>query len=277
MPRNKGRPGDPDRREALESLLDLAYDASSYLRQNKQPVVRVSAAILIAASLAACGQSPSAAAPPPAAVVQPLSQEVRVGLPTTPGTYPLIQGSLNRDQQGVYHFAWRNPSDPTNVRHDASVSLVRLAQTTNGDALEVLAQGDPILHLGQNTSVPIVDNANYVSSGYRRSYPVWYPFYANHDASPRYYDLPSRTIPDSGSIQGSKVSSAPAAPAARVVGPARAVSGRAGGTGSGVAASNKSGAGISAESHAVGVSASKASGFSAGHASASSAGGASSS
>ena len=276
MPRQKGRLKGPDRREALESLLDLAYDASSYLRQSKQPAVRVSAAILVAASLAACGQSPSSAASPPSAVVQPLSQEVRIGLPTTPGTYPLIPGTLRRDQQGVYHFSWRNPSGQANVRHDASVSLLRLAQTNAGDALEVLGQGDPILQLGQNTSIPIVDNASYVSPGYRQSSPVWYPFYASHYSSPSYYDLPSRTIPDSGSIQGAKVSSAPAAPVARAVGPARAVSGRAGGTGSGVAASNKSGAGVSAAKQAVGVAASKASGFSAGHASANSAGASSS-
>ncbi len=260
----------------MESLLDLAYDASSYLRQSKQPAARVSAALLVAASLAACGPSPSSAVPPPTNVVQPLAQEVRAGLPVRPGRYPITAGTLNRDYQGVYRFAWRDPSDPTNTPHQASVSLLRLLQSTGGDELEVLAQGDPILYLDQNSSIPIVDTPNYLRSAYSNPYPVWYPFSSGRYSDPRYYDLPSQTVPDSGTIRGAKVSTVPPAPAARVVGPAHAVSGRAGGTGSGVAASAKSGAGVSDTGHEGGVSAAKASSFSAGHASTSSAGASSS-
>ena len=58
--------------EIRQRLLDLALDARSYLRQNARPAVRVSAALLLAASLAACsgdvGSSPS---PPPTVALGP--------------------------------------------------------------------------------------------------------------------------------------------------------------------------------------------------------------
>lgn len=119
---------DPDRSSPLrEALLDLAYDAHSYLRHHARSAVRVSAALLVAASLAACG--PSSSVPcGTAATVQPLSQEVRSGLPTQPGRYPIVPDALGRDVQRVYHFAGRRPGDPASVQNDASASLIRLAQ-----------------------------------------------------------------------------------------------------------------------------------------------------
>src|SRR5438477_9253982 len=79
-----------------EALLDLAYDVSSYLRHHAKATVRVSAALLLAASLAACGPS----APTPVlsnTAVRPLNQEVQLGLPTQPGRYPVVPSSLGRD------------------------------------------------------------------------------------------------------------------------------------------------------------------------------------
>ena len=95
-------------------LLDLAQDASLYLRRSADPSVRVAAALLLSASLAGCVLPPplpiprSSSAPPPA--VPPLAQEVKEGLPTAPGTYPVSNSSLTRDAQGVYGFSWRNPT-----------------------------------------------------------------------------------------------------------------------------------------------------------------------
>ena len=58
-------------------LLDLAEDASLYLRRHAEPSVRVAAALLLASSLAACSSSPSAStASTLAPAVAPLAQEV---------------------------------------------------------------------------------------------------------------------------------------------------------------------------------------------------------
>ena len=250
------------RRDIREALLDLAYDVSSYLRHHARATVRVSAALLLAASLAACG--PSAPSPViPNAAVQPLSQEIRLGLPTQPGRYSVVPGSLGRDAQGVYHFAWNQPSATT--PNLASASLVQLAQGAATE-LEVPPQGNPTLYLPPNTGVPLVNSANDLrtpvasSGGY--GYPLWYPFYGGYRGL-GYYDPPTRTVVGTGAVNGATISTSPAPPSQRAVGLARAVSGQAGGTGSGVAASNKSGASTSAAEPA-GVTAPKSSGFSGG-------------
>ena len=63
-----------ERRAALrERLLDLAYDASSYPRLHQSALVRTSAALLLAASLAACSLTDRSGA------VAPLSEEVPGG------------------------------------------------------------------------------------------------------------------------------------------------------------------------------------------------------
>jgi hypothetical protein len=247
-----------------EALLDLAYDVSSYLRHHARATVRVSAALLVAASLAACGPSP--ATPGTAySAVQPLTQEVRLGLPNQPGRYPIVPGSLGRDAQGVYHFAWRRPGDPSSVQNYASASLVQLAQGTTSE-LAVPAQGNPSLYLPPDAAIPLVSSANDlrtpVPGGGGGYYPLWHPFYGGY-RGPGYYDPPSGTVAASGTVDGARVSSAPAPPAQRTVGLSRAVSGRAGGTGSGVAATNKSGATTSGVDHG-GAAAAKSGSFSAG-------------
>jgi hypothetical protein len=243
----------PDRIYLLELLLDLANDASAYLRLHARPAVRVSAALLIAASLAACsGYSsfqPGGAGP--GAAVQPLSAEVSAGMPAAPGRYPVVADSVRRDAQGVYHFQWLENGSPT----QASVSRIRLAQA-GSDALEIPTSGDPILYLQPQASIPLVPVG---AGGY---YGYWHPFYGIGSSAPAYYDPPSRAVAQGGTLNGSHVSSAPSAPETRTVGAPGSVSGRAGGTGSGAAASNKSGAGTSGDEG--GAAAAKSGGFSGG-------------
>jgi hypothetical protein len=247
-----------------EALLDLAYDVSSYLRQHARRAVRVSAALLIAASLAACGPSGSNQL----GAVQPLAREIRQGLPTQPGRYTIAPNTLGRDSQGVYYFAWRRPGDLSSAATNASASLVRLAEAPTAE-LEMPAQGDPILYLPPDAAIPLVDSSDALYSGNAYGggyYPFWHPFYGGYRGI-GYYDPLVRTASTSGSIDGAHVSTSPAPASERVVGLSRAVSGRAGGTGSGVAATNKSGASTSIN-HG-GAAAAKSSGFSSGAASSS--------
>src|SRR3954447_23854175 len=59
-----------------ERLLDLTYDVSSYLRRHAQPAVRISAALLLAASLAACnGDQDAGDLADAVPTVAPLTQE----------------------------------------------------------------------------------------------------------------------------------------------------------------------------------------------------------
>ena len=254
----------PGKREILrEALLDLAYDAHSYLRHHARSTVRVSAALLIAASLAACSPSGVRQGINTSSIL-PLSGEVRTGLPTVPGHYPIVTSTLGRDQQGVYHFAWRQPNDPVSHQNFASASLVRLAQGSTSE-VEILAQGDPILSLPANASIPLINSADDVRNGsaYNGFYPYWHPFYGGYQGS-GYYDPPSRTV-SGNSIDGASVSSSPAPAASRVVGLSRAVSGKAGGSGNGTAATTKSGATSSAAtSDSFGAAAAKSGGFSSG-------------
>jgi hypothetical protein len=245
----------PVRTYLRELLLDLANDASAYLRRHAQPTVRISAALLIAASLSAC----SGAGPTPFAcngvggAVQPLSQEVRSGIPAAPGLYSIQPNSLSRDGQGVYHLSLLSGGGVS----PASVSRLRLVQS-DSDALEVPATGDPILHLRSQASVPLCEQ-------HGAYYGAWHPFYGiGPFSSPAYYDPPSRAVSSGGTVNGSHISSAPSAPGDRTVGAPGSVSGRAGGTGSGSAASIKSGAGVS--SSGGGAAAAKSGGFSGGHA-----------
>ncbi len=253
---------DPRRAFLLDLLLDLSYDASSYLRRHAQRGVRVSAALLVAASLAACGgvgnlQLPGQA---PGAAVQPLRQEVQFGLPSVPGRYPVVASSVTRDAQGVYRFSWL-PAGSVTTGGTASVSRLRLGQAPES-ALEVPAHGDPTLYLSPDARVPLVPapGSGGLPGG---SFGYWYPFYGVHYGGPGYYDPPTHAVSQGGTISGSHVSSAPAAPGSRTVGSPHTVSGRAGGTGSGQAATSKSGAGTGSGSGR-GVSGAKSGGFSGG-------------
>jgi hypothetical protein len=255
---------------ARERLLDLAYDVSSYLRHHSQPAVRISAALLLAASLASCSgeESPDDSGEPPETVA-PLTQEVRQGVPTAPGRYDVVDRSIRRDPQGVYHFLWRDPGDTSGADHSASISLLKLGETTSAPYLEVPSSGDPILHLGRDTQVALSSTEYRQTSGgyFGPSFVYWRPFYVGTGYYPGYYDPPIRTVPSSGTVDGSNVSTAPRPAAERTVGLSRAVSGRAGGTGSGTAASNRAGADVSSGKSSV---SSGSSSFSGGKSSASS-------
>src|SRR3954454_6509443 len=144
--------------QARLRLLDLAEDASLYLRRSAEPSVRVAAALLLAASLAACSSShasstSSSSASAPA--VPPLTQEVKEGLPTSPGTYPVSPSSLTRDAQGVYGFSWRNPTGPATYTQGRS-SWIKLAQGPD-DSLEIPQSGDPFLRLKPDTPITLPD------------------------------------------------------------------------------------------------------------------------
>jgi len=244
----------PTRAFLLELLLDLANDSSAYLRAHAAPAVRISAALLVASSLAACSTAPSGQvtnqSPPP--VIQPLSQEVRSGLPAQAGHYPIVDDSWGRDAQGIYHVTWLSGD----ARNTAYVSRLRLAQSERSE-LEVPAEGDPILYLPSQAGIPIGD-----AFGSFGGHGTWYPFYGIGSRLPGYYDPPTRALAPGGTVTGSRVSSAPAPVGERTVGLPHTVSGRAGGTGSGEAASGKSGAGVSESGKGVGGA--RSGGFSAG-------------
>lgn len=256
-----------------ERLLDLAYDATSYLRRHAKPAVRVSAALLLAASLAACdGASETAELDDSVLVTEPLSEEVRNGLPTAPGRYQLVPGSIARDSRGVYHFNWLAPGQ-TGEGAPASASLVKLSQAADENYLEIPAQGDPTLHLRSNTEIALASADQLRSNPYPYysavpAFVYWRPFFVGGGFGPAYYDPPMRTVPASGTVDGARSSTVPPPPAERTVGISRAVSGRAGGTGSGGAASMKSGADTGGKSS---TTAPRSSGFSAGSGSSSSA------
>jgi hypothetical protein len=242
-----------ERTHLLELLLDLASDASSYLRRNANRAVRVSAALLVAASLAACNGSPLPPLPGrPGDAVQPLSREVRAGLPSQPGRYPIVEGSVRRDAQGIYSFQWLSGGTP----NSASASRLRLAQSDTS-LLEVPASGDPTLYLPSQTTIPLGGGGG---GGY---YGSWLPFTGISSRTPSYYDPPSQAVAQGATVSGARISSAPAPAGERTVGLPHTVSGRAGGTGSGVAASTKSGAGTTSGT-GKGVSAAKSGGFSSG-------------
>jgi hypothetical protein len=268
---------DPQAHARLQ-LLDLAEDASRYLRRHADPTVRVAAALLLASSLAACSSSRSGpAASTEAPAVAPLAQEVKTGLPTNPGTYPVSSSSLTRDAQGVYGFTWRNATG-TEVWTPARASLVKLAQGPN-DVLEVPASGDPTLRLKPDTAIMLPDDdtpvggltptprtsSSSTTGSSRGSSILWYPFPgvggttstgttgstgttassgAVADTTPAYRNPPAVT-PGQGSVRGSASSSvsAPTTSARTWTSPSRAAAtGQAGGPGPGTAAASRAGA-----------------------------------
>jgi hypothetical protein len=266
----------PERATRLTQLLDLAYNASSYLRHSPSRAVRVSAALLLAASLAACsGNSDqdllSATGGKSGAVeqvskAQPLAREVRAGLPDKPGNYLIQAGSVSRDQQGVYSFNWRGADEAENAAHRASVSQMKLLES-DVNSLEIPAQGDPVLHLRKDTPIELAaagtaggsNSTTVINTG--PSMP-WFPFFLmTRSFSPIYYDPPP--IVQSGTpVQGSRTSVTAPAPSDRAIGVKNAVSGKAGGAGAGTAVTNRVGGSTSGGSS--GVSASSSSSFSAG-------------
>lgn len=291
-----------------ERLLDLAEEASFYLRRHREPSVRVAAALLLASSLAACSPSPPAA--PVEIDVPPLTEEVKEGLPSTPGRYSVDPTSLARDEQGVYSLAWRDPAGGAQGDWTpARASLMQLAEGPD-DVLDVPASGDSVLYLRPDTAITLPGTAEQMDaasteptpdaaagltptptpggssrssssySGTHRSGIAWYPFPVGGNTTvvttgstipsttPAYRDPPAYTG-DAGQGVVRGASSSSVAPSTT----ARtwsSRSGQVGGSGSGTAASGRSGA---LDGPASGAARPSSAGFSGGRSGASSSGG----
>jgi len=270
-----------------ERLLDLAEEASFYLRRHREPSVRIAAALLLASSLAGCSRPPASAPP-----IAPLAQEVRDGLPTAPGRYPVDPSTLTRDQQGVYSMGWRTAAGPANNWTPARSSLMQVAQGTD-DVLDVPASGDPTLYLRPNTPISLIDpdarnaagvgstptpgrSGSTTSSSTGRGSVAWYPFPLSTASSsaptgsdvpattPAYRNPPAPTQADiaQGSVRGSSSSlNAPSTGARTWSTTGRGTSGQDGGSGTGSAVAGRSGA---ADGIASGAARPSSSGFSGG-------------
>jgi hypothetical protein len=259
---------DPDRprpavqREVLRRQAGLAERVASFLRDQptRNRVGLAAGALLIAAAGGAVALNAMAPDEPvetlELAAAQPLTQEVREGLPTVPGRYTLFSDSVQRDQRGIYHFDWQDTTTAPATRRQASASLMRLAGGDE-DLVEVPAEGgDPILHLRSDTPIAVVaetaqsastaGGTSGSSDGGRTFLYMggWYPFYGGFTRTPTYMSPSTSTISPGGRIDGSVTSSSPQPPASRVVQvPARAdaVSGQARGAGGGTAATSRLG------------------------------------
>ena len=188
-------------RRAREELWELAQGVSRYLRRHASPAVRLAAALLLAASLAACNASASDPSAVEAPAVAPLQQEVSTGLPRGPGTYPVVPGSVFRDQRGIYQLEWREPGQTAGQGQVAHASRLRLVPDSTL-SLEVVSGEDPVLHLPEGENVGLIEESRPGSTqpGPAASpspYGFWSPFtvgYLMGGASrPAYYD-PPRTV-----------------------------------------------------------------------------------
>ena len=251
-----------DVRRAREELWELAQGVSRYLRRHASPAVRLAVALLLAASLAACNASASDPSAVEAPAVAPLQQEVSTGLPRGPGTYPVVPGSVFRDQRGVYQLEWLEPGQTGDQGQVAHASRLRLAPDSTL-SLEVVSGEDPVLHLPEGENVGLIEESRPGATqpgpaAYPRPYGFWSPFtvgYLMGGASrPAYYDPPRTVVlpqtPGSGGavaerggpvprVEGGTVSETARPPAQRVSGVRSAVSGRAGGTGAGSAVTGR--------------------------------------
>lgn len=305
-PRDAAGRRDP---EVQRRLLALAQEASQYLRRHASPAVRLATALLLAASLAACNSSASdtTVIQPQTSTVAPLASEVASGLPRGPGTYLVDHGSVFRDRRGVYQFEWFDSGVTPGATggHVGYASKLRL-QKDDKLALEIVDAQDPVLHMPEAEPVGLIQEAqvNNFQAGptYRpHSYSLWEPFVIGMLLSnnrPMYYEPPrtivvdrdpdDRTLSSGGGspmrVSGGSASETAKPPAQRVTGLQTAVSGRAGGTGSGSAVTarnatsgassgttsssgstaSRSTSGTSASSGSSGVSAPRSGGFSSG-------------
>ena len=259
--RDPDRPAPAVRDEVLRRQAGLAERVASFLRDQprRNRVGLAAGALLIAAAGGAMVYNAQTPDPPvetlELAAAQPLTQEVREGLPSTPGRYRLYSDSVQRDQRGVYHFDWQDTTTSPATRRQASASLMRLAGGDE-DLIEVPTAGDPILHLRSDTPIAVVaetaESASAAggssgSGGGDRTFVYmggWYPFFGGFTRTPAYMYPSSSTISPGGRIDGSVASASPPPPASRVVQvPARAdgVSGQARGVGGGTAATSRLG------------------------------------
>jgi hypothetical protein len=264
----EGTPRPEDVRRVREELWELAQGVSRYLRRHASPAVRLATALLLAASLAACNASASDPTVVDSPAVAPLQQEVSTGLPRAPGRYPVVPGSVFRDQKGVYQMDWLEPGQATapqgaapNVAH---VSRLRLARD-EPLSLEIVDGQDPVLHLPEGENIGLIEDsqpgtsrpANSGSNYHPTPYGFWSPFtigYLLGSNRPAYYDPPRTVVvsdPSGGAgtvprVEGGSVSETAKPPAQRVTGVRSAVSGRAGGTGAGSAVTGRNvGSGVS--------------------------------
>lgn len=249
--------------EAQRQLWELAQDASAYLRKHGSRAVRLATVLLLAASLAACNASASdtTAVQMETQTVAPLAHEVASGLPRGPGNYQVVTGSVFRDQRGVYQFEWLDRGATAGPGHVAHVSRLRLVRD-DSLALEMPGGGegsDPVLHLSEKEDVNLIQEAKVgaVQAGpqhYPPVYSYWNPFLVGMmmgGMRPGYYDpprtivvqQPGGTLASDGStiprVAGGSASDTAKPAAQRVTGVQSAVSGRAGGTGTGSAVSNR--------------------------------------
>ncbi|HEV8636889.1 MAG TPA: hypothetical protein VG370_21940 [Chloroflexota bacterium] len=267
--RRLARPSPAVRREVLRRQAGLAERVASFLRdQPRRDRVGIAAgALLVAAAGAALVydvQRPGEQVETvDLAAAEPLTQEVREGLPTAPGRYRVYPDSVQRDQRGVHHFDWEDPAGggATPFRRQASASLLRLAPG-DVDELEIVPQGDPILYLREDTPVGIVaetaESAGSTGSGVGggggggggRTFVwlgSWYPYQGSYVSRTPLYRRPSESAIAPGErLVGGVEAAQPPSPTSRVVrvpGRADAVSGQARGTGGGTAATNRLGGG----------------------------------
>ena len=255
-------------------LWELAQDVSHYLRHHTSRAVRLTAALLLAATLAACSASSSDSTMVETRAVAPLAREITSGLPRSPGAYDIVHDSVFRDQRGVYQFEWLDPGLAAAAGgvpgHVAHVSRLRLRRDDRL-ALEVVDGADPILYLPADEDVGLVEEADVAAARpgpvyYPYAYSYWHPFSPGMliYTRPAYYDPPrtivvaepprdsstasgaaAHTDPASRAalrVEGGSVSETARPPAARVTGVQTAVSGRAGGTGSGSAVTSRNAA-----------------------------------
>lgn len=249
------------RARALLELSALAQDVAAHLRRHAAPTVRVSAALLLTASLAACATgSPTQTASEVNLddAVAPLAGDVVGGLPQDAGTYPVQADSVYRDQKGVYEFTWL---DSQQQPHNAYTSKLRLAEGDTAQLEIPSGNEDPVLRLPKDTGIRVIEEsqeARSPSTTYvRHDYPwtsTWLPFAAGAligrataPGVPAYYNPPLGNYSVGQRIEGGRVSTQPAPPSERVIGLRSAVSGQSGGTGSGSAVSGKLGTGTSAD------------------------------
>lgn len=248
------------RARALLELSALAQDVAAHLRRHTAPTVRVSAALLLTASLAACATgSPTQTASESnlGEAVAPLAGDVAGGLPQAAGTYPVQADSIFRDQKGIYEFTWL---DSQQQPHNAYSSKLRLAEGDTAQLEVPSGNEDPVLRLPKDSGIRVIEEsqeARSPSTTYvQHSYPwtsTWLPFAAGAligrataPGVPAYYNPPLGNYSTGQRIEGGRVSTQPAPPSERVIGLRSGVSGQSGGTGSGSAVSSKLGTGTTA-------------------------------
>ncbi|HEX8966852.1 MAG TPA: hypothetical protein VF937_03165 [Chloroflexota bacterium] len=205
------------------------------------------------------------------------------GTPSTPGQYSVQHGSVHFDGDR-YQLYW---ADASGGLHHLDTRNLRLVRDPNQTLLEVPQSGDPILHLREDEPITVEgrDNQGAFSS-------PWFPFLlgatlgnafgggrgsqpivinnpapgerASYDAStPAYRYPPTGNFGRDDELHGSLDTSKPQMPDYTRVQPAPyATTGKASGTGGGLAASNKS---VGATNATSGQSAGTGSGLAATH------------